>query len=49
MPYLTSRVPLLEMKGRVFTSCVRSSMIYGSKTILLLEDVGLKFEEQICR
>ena len=35
---------LLEMKGRVYGSCVRSSMTHGSETRPLLVDVGLKFE-----
>ena len=44
LPFLTSmRAPLLEMKGRVYASCVRSSMIYGNETRSLLVDVGLKF------
>ena len=43
LPFLTSRAPPLEMKGRVYASCVRSSMTYGSETMSLL-DVGLKFE-----
>ena len=34
----------MEMKGRVYASCVRSSITYGSKTRPLLVDVGLKFE-----
>ena len=34
----------LEMKCRVYASCVRSSMTYGSECRLLLADVGLKFE-----
>ena len=34
----------LEMKGRVYATCVRSSMTYGSETMPLLVDVGLKFE-----
>ena len=38
------RVPPIELKGRVYVSCVRSSMIYGIETMLLLSDVGLKFE-----
>ena len=42
--FLTSRAPPLEMNGRVYASCVRSSMIYGSETRPLLVDVGLKFE-----
>ena len=33
-----------KMKGRVYTSCVRSSMTYGSETWPLLVDVGLKFK-----
>ena len=37
---LTSRAPALEMKGRVYASCVRSSMTYGSETMPLLVDVG---------
>ena len=46
LPFLPSRGPLppLEMKGRVYASCVRSSMTYGSETRSLLVDVGLKFE-----
>ena len=32
------------VKGRVYISCVRSSMNYGSETRLLLVYVGLKFE-----
>ena len=43
LPFLTSRTPPLEMKGRVYASCVRSSMTYGSETRPLLVDVGLKF------
>ena len=31
-PFLTSRAPPLELKGRVYSSCVRSSMTYGSET-----------------
>ena len=30
--FRTSRAPPLEMKGRVYASCVRSSMTYGSET-----------------
>ena len=44
LPFLTSRALPLEMKGRVYSSCVRSSMIYGSGTRHLLVDVWLKFE-----
>ena len=33
-----------NVKGRVYASCVRSSMTYGSETIPFLVDVGLKFE-----
>ena len=32
------------MKGRVYASCVRSSMTYESETRPLLSDVGLKCE-----
>ena len=44
LPLLASRAPPLEMKGRVYASCVRSSMTYGSETRSLLIDVGLKFD-----
>ena len=44
LPFLTCIAPPLEMKGRVYASCVRSSMTYGRETRLLLVDVGLKFE-----
>ena len=44
LPFLTSRGPLLEMKGRVYATCVKSSMTYGSETRPLLVDVGLMFE-----
>ena len=44
LPFLTSRAPPLAMKGRVYASCVRSSMTYGSETRPLLADIGLKFE-----
>ena len=44
LPFLTFRAPPFEMKGRVYASCVRSSMTYGSETRPLLVDVGLKFE-----
>ena len=44
LPFLTSRATPLEMKGRVYSSCVRSSMTYGSETRPLLVDVVLKFE-----
>ena len=43
-PFLTSRAPPLEMKGRLYASCVRSSMTYGSETRPLLIDVRLKLE-----
>ena len=33
-----------QMNGRVYASCVRSSMNYRSETRPLLADVGLKFE-----
>ena len=41
---MTSRAPPLEMKGRVYASCVRSSMTYGSETRPLLADIELKFK-----
>ena len=41
LPFLPSRAFLLEMKGRMYASCVRSSMTYGSETRV---DAGLKFE-----
>ena len=39
LPFLTSRAHPLEMKGKVFASCVRSSMVYGNETRPLLADV----------
>ena len=44
---LPSRAPPLEMKGRVYASCVRSSMTYGSETRPLVS--GLSLKEQRCR
>ena len=44
LPFLTSRALPLEMKGRLYTSCVRSSMTYGSENRSSLDGVGLKFE-----
>ena len=44
LPFLTSRAPPLEMKGRVYASGVRSSMTYGRETRPLLVDVRLRFE-----
>ena len=44
LPFLTSRSPLLAMKGRVYASCVRSCMTYGSEIGPLLVDVGIQFE-----
>ena len=41
LQFLTSRASPLEMKGRVYASCVRSSMTYGNETRPLLVDVGL--------
>ena len=41
---MTSRAPPLEMKDRVYASCVRSRLTYGSETRPLLVDVGLKLE-----
>ena len=46
LPFLTSRAPRLKMKGRVYATCVRSSMICGSETRPMLVDVGLKFERE---
>ena len=43
-PFLTSKAPPLEMKDRVYASCVKISITYGSETRPLLVDVGLKFE-----
>ena len=39
LPFLPSRAPPLEMKGGVYASCLRSSVIYGSETRPLLVDV----------
>ena len=42
--FLTSRTPPLEMKGPVYASCIRCSIIYGSETRPLPPNVGFKFE-----
>ena len=39
--FLTFRAPPLDIKGRVYTSCIRNSMTYRSETRPLLVDVGL--------
>ena len=44
LPFLTSRAPPLQMKHRVYASCVKISMVYGSKIKPFLADVGLRFE-----
>ena len=36
----------MEMEGRVYASCVRSSMTYGSETMPLLVDVWYLIERQ---
>ena len=46
LPFLTSRAHPVEMKGRVYASCVRSSMTDGSETRPLLVDVGSNLKEQ---
>ena len=40
----TARIINGWMKGRLYASCVRSTMTYGSETRPLLDDVGVKFE-----
>ena len=45
-PVLKPRTHPLEMKGRVYASCVRSSMIYGSETRPLLEMCGISMKER---
>ena len=49
LPFPTSRAPPMRDEGRVYASCVRSSMTYGSETRSLLVDVGLKFESRDAR
>ena len=44
LPFLTFRAPLLEMKGRVYASRVRSSMTYASEIRPSLVYGVLKFE-----
>ena len=46
LPFMTSRVRPLEMKGRVYASCSRSSITYGSEIRPFLDDVGLMFERE---
>ena len=40
LPFLRSRAPPLEMKGQMYSSCVRSRMTYGGETRPLLVGVG---------
>ena len=40
MSFLTSRAP-----DQMYASCIRSSMIYGNETRLLVADVGLTFQK----
>ena len=52
--FLSFRAPSLKMQGRVYSSCVKSSMICRSETRRLKADVGLKFERaemqmELCR
>ena len=44
LPFLISRASPLEIKGRVYASCARSSMTDGSENVRLLADVGLKLK-----
>ena len=44
LPFLTSSAPPLEMRGRMYVSCVRSNTTFGNEARPLLVDVGLKFE-----
>ena len=44
LPFLTFIGPPLEIKGRLYASCVRSGMTYGGDTRPLLVYVGLYFE-----
>ena len=48
LPFVTSRVPPLNMNGRWYATCVRSSMTYGSETRPLLVDIGLVLKQR-CR
>ena len=41
--FLTFRAPPIEINGRVYASCVRSSITYVIENRTLLDDVGLKF------
>ena len=38
------QISIASMTGRVYASCVRSSLIYESEVMSLLADVWLKFE-----
>ena len=46
-PFLTSRAVPLEGNSRVYASCVRNSIIYGSENRPLLD--GLSLKKQIYR
>ena len=37
-PFLTSRGPSLKLKGRVFETCVRSCLLYGSETWAMTDE-----------
>ena len=39
---LTSRASPIDIKGIVYSSCIRISIIYESETRPLLDNVGLK-------
>ena len=44
LTFLTFIGPRLEIKGRLYASCVRRALTYGGETRPLLVDVGLHFE-----
>ena len=44
LPFQISRAPPLEMRVRVYATCVRRSIIYRSEIRPLLADGALKFE-----
>ena len=43
------QISLASLTGRVYASCVRSSLIYGSEAMPLLAGVWLKFDRAAMR
>ena len=46
-PILTARGASLKLKGKIYSACVKSSMIYGSVTWLMKVEDKQRLEGQI--